>query len=200
MYPYDELRSKRAEISREWASRTCAAGSTFRIFAKRESPRIKEFLIREIGDGSKLARCGDASAYENALRSIIHKLRRRTKTNRKMKHRRPNFGQAAKVVNLYVKALLQLPDYLLPYNKRKLEEYAHVALDSQILGRMWGRKGKPGHFQKELISAGIKKRPVLSNLKDEHEYSKIQKVLADSCSTRAIPRIAYDYYWALREK
>jgi hypothetical protein len=196
MNPYDRLLRNRSEISKNYAAQTL---TIFRMFRKNQSRDIKRFLMDQIGDGRDLAKCANRNEYMRKLAPIVRRFQGKFLTNN---GKRPNFGQAAKPVNLYIKHLLILPDCLFPLSKpdkRKLQGHAHVPLDRYVLNRMWGDRKKSGDFRKELTSAGIKRQPHLRKLEEE-DYSRIQKVLAEAPRKKQIPAIAYDYLYALREK
>jgi hypothetical protein len=196
MSPYDQLVKNRSLVAKTYAALMLNA-TTFRMFKKKQSEMIRKFLIRRIGDGSRLSRCRNWDDYTGSLAAIVRAYQREfymSKTKRK-----PNFGQAAKVVNLYVKHLLMLPEYLIPYDRRRLEKHAHVPLDKQILGRMWGDRGKEGDFRCELCASGIRNLPQLKTL-EKRDYIRIQRVLADADRKSDTPTIAYDYLYALREE
>jgi hypothetical protein len=187
--------------NRSLVAKTYAAmmlnATTFRMFKKNQSDEIRRFLIRRIGDGKRLSRRKTWDEYTRSLAAIIQAYQRGFDMSRGK--RKPNFGQAAKVVNLYVKHLLMLPEYLVPYDRHGLEKHAHVPLDRQILGRMWGDRGKEGDFRCELCASGIRHLPQLKTL-EKRDYNRIQRVLADADRKSAVPTIAYDYLYALREE
>jgi len=195
MNPYHELIKNRSLVAKNYAAMTLNA-TTFRMFQKGQADDIRKFLIGRIGDGSELSRCRSWNDYTRNLAAIIRAFQREFRMSKTK--RKPKFGQAAKVVNLYVKHLLMLPDYLVLYNRRRLESHAHVPLDRQILGRMWGERGKKGNFHLELCTSGIRYRPELRTL-EKPDYIRIQRVLASAVRKSAIPAIAYDYLYALRE-
>jgi hypothetical protein len=195
MHPFDELLKQRSSICQEWASTHFAGGGTFRIFAKGQSQKMRRFLNEEIGDGQRFAACKNSSAYSRELERLVRRFQKKFRTNSSMGHRPPNFGQAAKVINLYVKALLQLPPCLFRLRDR-IERHAHVTLDNVILGFMWGSREKPGHFHAAMRNCGTTRRPALSQL-DRDSYFAFQGILADSASKRNIPPSAYDYFWVL---
>jgi hypothetical protein len=128
MNPYDQLVKNRSLVAKTYAAMMLNA-TTFRMFKKNQSEKIRKFLIRRIGDDSRLSRCENWDDYTRSLAAIIRAYQREFRMSRT--GRKPNFGQAAKVVNLYVKHLLMLPDYLVPYDRRRLEKHAHVPLDRQ---------------------------------------------------------------------
>jgi hypothetical protein len=195
MNPYDKLVKNRSLIAAHNAAMMFNQ-TTYRMFKKGQSERIRKFLIQQIGDGRELSHC-NGPEYSERLAAIIERFRRKfcmSKTKGK-----PNFGQAAKIVNLYVKHLLMLPEYLVPYDRRRLEKHAHVPLDRQILGRMWGDRSKEGDFRRELKEYGISRRPELKEL-EKRDYVRIQRVLADAVRSAGIPTMAYDYLYALREE
>jgi len=115
-----------------------------------------------------------------------------------MKHPQPNFGETAKVVDLYVKALTHLPKCLLPHGEA-LEQRAHVILDNRILARMWGTRQEPGDFWAEMRALGVSRRPTLNHL-DQKTYLKFQQLLAKYAHRKKMSTIAYDYFWTLRKK
>jgi len=194
MNPYDELTKNRSLVANNYAAMTLNA-TTFRMFKKNQAGDIRNFLTERIGDGSELSKCKSWNDNTRNLTTVIPAFQREfcmSKTKRK-----PNFGQAAKVVNLYVKHLLMLPDYLVPYNRRRLESHAHVSLDRQILGRMWGKRDNKGDFQVELCTSGIRRRPELKTF-EKRDYIRIQRALSGTKRKSAIRAIAYDYLYALR--
>jgi hypothetical protein len=195
MNPYDKLVKNRSLIAAHNAAMMFNQ-TTYRMFKKGQSERIRKFLIQQIGDGRELSHC-NGPKYAERLTAIIERFRRTFRMSRT--GRRPNFGQAAKVVNLYVKHLLMLPDFLVAYDRRRLQMHAHVPLDRQILGRMWGRRNKEGDFRRDLNESGISRRPKLKEL-EKRDYIQIQCVLADAVRSAGIPTIAYDYLYALREE
>jgi len=193
--PFDELIKHRSLVAKNYAAMMLNS-TTYRMFQKDQSDDIRKFLIRRIGDGRKLSKCRSWDEYTRDLAAIIRAFQRKFRMSKTK--RKPNFGQAAKVVNLYVKHLLMLPDYLVSYNRRRLQGHAHVPLDKQILGRMWGERDKKGNFRCELCTSGIQHRPELRAL-EKSDYVRIQRVLADAERKSVIPTIAYDYLYALRE-
>lgn len=193
MTSYDELLKDRSGITSDYAARTLNA-TTFRMFRKKQSDKIRQFLIKRIVDGNGLANC-TASEYIKKLSTVVQEFRRSFVMNT---GKRPNFGQAAKPVNLYIKHLVATPSYLISDRRRRdLEKHAHVPLDRLILDRMWGAPGKPGDFREELKTAGIVRRPKLSRLKKK-DYLLIQGLLAKAARKAQLPPIAYDYFWAAR--
>jgi hypothetical protein len=197
MNPYDELLKNRSLVAKKYAAMMLNS-TTFRMFKKHQSDEIRKILIRRIGDGRRLSKCGSGAEYSNRLAAIIGGFRRQFCMSRT--GRSPNFGQAAKVVNLYVKHLLMLPDCLVPpHRRRRLERYAHVPLDRQILGRMWGDRKTAGEFRRELQDSGICHPPALRKL-EKRDYMRIQDVLAKAPRKKGVPTIAYDYLYALRDE
>jgi len=195
MNPYDLLIKNRSLVAKNYAAMMLNA-TTFRMFERNQSDKIRKFLIRWIGDGNGLAKCRNGNEYSTKLAAIIRGFQREFRMS--STRQKPNFGQAAKVVNLYVKHLLMLPDYLVPYDRGRLQRHAHVPLDKQILGRMWGDRRKPGDFRRELCASGISRRPELRAI-EKRDYIRIQRVLAGAVRRSAVPTIAYDYLYALRE-
>jgi hypothetical protein len=195
--PFNAVIKRRAEISAQWAKRVFATSSTFRMFDGGQSAKMRELLVKEIGDGSRLAKAKNEREYSRTLRHTIRRFQRRFKMNRNASRRPPGFGQAAKVVDLYVKALTQLPSRLLPH-KIRLEKYAHVALDNVVMGHMWGSARRPGLFKEAMKGKGFHRRPKLSKLTRE-DYSTLQQVVANAARQQGLSPILYDYIWALRD-
>ncbi|HEV3218996.1 MAG TPA: hypothetical protein VGZ48_04450 [Candidatus Acidoferrales bacterium] len=198
MDPFDALIQNRAAAASGWAARTFATGSTFRIFQKKTSKKARKMLVQRIGDGERLVRGKHRDFYTLSLVAQIEWFRNHVRTNRRMKNKRPNFGQAAKLTNLYVKALLGLPSELL-HHKRKLEKSAHVILDNVVLKRMWGsRRIGIGPFKNEMEKAGFNKLPTLREL-GKKDYLTLQGILATAARKRGVAPILYDYVWAERD-
>jgi hypothetical protein len=180
-----------------WAARTFATGSTFRIFRKKTSRRVRKLLALRIGDGKSLVRGAGQPSHTRALVREIDWFRDHVQTNSRMGNKKPNFGQAAKLVNLYVKPLIGLPHALLPH-KEKLERNVHVILDNVILKSMWGnRKLGIGPFKQEMEAAGFNRLPQLSGL-TKSKYLKLQNIVAEAARKTGRAPIVYDYVWALR--
>jgi hypothetical protein len=196
--PFDVLIENRSAAASGWAARTFATGSTFRIFQQGTSKKVRRHLVKRIGDGRRLIRGNSREAYTRSLVTEVEWFQSHVRTNRRMKKKRPNFGQAAKLTNLYIKALLGLPLELLNH-KRELEKLAHVILDNVVLKDMWGsRSAELGPFRCEMRMAGFEKLPTLSEL-NKREYLKLQGILADAAHKRGVAPIVYDYVWALRD-
>lgn len=196
MDAYDELLRNPSVTARNYAA-SMFNSTTWRMFKKGESKKIKEFLIRHIGDGRRLARCRGQREYDAKLARLILRFCDSFHMNSKMKHRRPGFGHASKVINLYVKHLLLVPEYLRPYKMRSLESHAHVPLDKWVLRRIWGYKKKRGDFRDKLENS-LRHRPPTLNTLEEDDYRLIQRALANAPRKKPIPTIAYDYFYAVR--
>ena len=186
---FSEVLDSRSQIAAEWTAKTFATGATYRMFKEKQKADIEQFLKEKIGNGHRLASLS-TPAYDKELERLIWQCQLRFKCNDNMNHVRPHFGQAAKVVNLYIKQLLLFPEYLLPYDKKKIEMHAHVILDGKVLRHV------KGNFERELKKQGIIKRPRLSNLYKK-EYFAIQNIIRRAARQAKMPPIAYDYLWAL---
>lgn len=193
MNPYKALLKNRSTVAKHFAA-NAFNGTTWRMFKAGEEPKIKEFLMREIGDGHRLAICSNAE-YSKRLKGVIERFQGHFHMSRKMQHRPARFGYAAKVVNLYIKHLLLIPECLDLRYLRTLEKRAHVPLDKLVLARIWGNEKSRGHFRRELSS--LKRRPTLKVLKWD-DYREIQSVLAAAAQNEHIPPIAYDFYYSWR--
>jgi hypothetical protein len=187
--PFSEIRAIQSQIAAEWAAKTFATGATYRMFREKQKADIEKFLKKKIGNGQRLASLS-THAYDKELERLIWQFQLRFKCNDKMSHVRPHFGQAAKVVNLYIRQLLLFPQYLLPYDKKKIEMNAHVILDGKILRQV------NDNLKLELKEQGIIKSPQLSTLYKK-EYFAIQNVIRVAAKRAKIPPIAYDFLWAL---
>jgi len=191
--PYREIKRKRREAIVEWASRSFAGGSTFRMFAVGDSNEIRKFLCEEIGDCGKLVRVGTQEEYDKQLFKLIGKLRTKIRLNRNSRGRKVNFGQAAKVINLYIKQFLLFPDFMsLRCPKDHLYRLAHVPLDRVILDHIWR------DFGTQMEAHKIKRKPALRDL-DQRIYTKLQSILAEAARDEKMARLAYDFRWATRE-
>jgi hypothetical protein len=195
--PYSRIGPAQSRIAADWAARNFATGSTFRMFKKGESSKIREFLKKRVNDGRELAKL-DESRYDEEINGLVRQIQRRFRCNKRMHHRRPNFGQAAKVVNLYIKALLLLPHYILRFDKTNLEKHAHVILDGIVLDLIWGRYPSEVYFRNELKKKSFRK-PQLRSLKKK-QYFIIQRLLRTAASGQKIPPIAFDFFWALERQ
>ncbi|MGH9736132.1 MAG: hypothetical protein ACRD8A_16260 [Candidatus Acidiferrales bacterium] len=194
MNPYKTLLKNRSTVAKHFAA-NAFNGTTWRIFKAGEEPKIKKFLMREIGDGRRLARCSKAE-YIKRLKGIIERFRSHFHMSRKMKHQPARFGYAAKVVNLYIKHLLLIPECLELRYVRTLETRAHVPLDKLVLARIWGDKRRRGHFRREL--SHLSQQPPTLKALTSDDYCKIQSVLADAARKENIPPVAYDLYYSWR--
>jgi hypothetical protein len=106
----------------------------------------------------------------------------------------PGFGQAAKVVNLYVKQYLLRPEFMGRAEARvarRLYKFAHVPLDRIVLDHAWEE------FHVELSRQGIKSQPKMSRL-GKREYEIIQNVIFQKAKKLGLPPLAYDFRWADR--
>ncbi len=186
---FSTLRARQSQIAAEWTVKTFATGATYRIFKKKQKGDIESFLKKKLGDGHRLASL-TARAYDKELERLIWNFQLRFKCNLRMNHVRPHFGQAAKIINLYIKQLLLFPQYLLPYDKKKLEINAHIILDGKILRQV------NDNLKRELIEQGLVKRPQRRTL-FKKEYFVIQNVIRVAAKRAKIPPIAYDFLWAL---
>ena len=197
--PFQRISENREKAVVEWAARSFAGSSTFRMFAKNHSENIRKFLQREIGNCSDLSRSHTRAEYTQRLLSCISKFRSssiRMNSRSKNRGRRPGFGQAAKVINLYIKQYLLRPDFMgrrQARAARRLYKFAHVPLDRIVLGRVWE------DFQRELSKNGIGSQPKMSRLQ-ERDYSIIQEVIYRNARATGLPPIAYDFNWAERSE
>jgi hypothetical protein len=113
--------------------------------------------------------------------------------NSKNPQRRPKFGQAAKVINLYIKQYLLRPSFMGKQEAARAQTlygYAHVPLDGIVLEHVWV------DFGKELSGSGP---PKLNRLEKE-EYIQIQEVIALHAKKSKLPPLAYDFKWTERER
>jgi hypothetical protein len=62
MNPYDELVKNRSLVAKHYAAMMFNS-TTYRMFKKGQLDRLRKFLIRRIGDGRRLAKCGSGEEY-----------------------------------------------------------------------------------------------------------------------------------------
>jgi hypothetical protein len=108
--------------------------------------------------------------------------------------RRPEFGQAAKVVNLYIKQYLLRPPFMGKQEAaraQRLYRYAHVPLDGIVLDHVWEE------FHAELSRQCIKSQPKMGSLR-QREYEIIQDVIYRKAKKLGLPPLAYDFRWVDR--
>jgi len=190
--PYQLIRQRRREAVIKWASQSFAGGGTLRMFKKKSTADIRKFLRRNIGDCRTLAPAHTQDAYDRELFRLIRRLQERLRLNKRSKGRPARFGQAAKLINLYIKQFLLYPDFMsFPCRRRNLYKFAHVPLDRIVLRHMWK------DFPHEMN--GIRPRLAVGDLSPEI-YQTLQSILRNAARADRMLPLAYDFRWADREQ
>lgn len=166
-----------------WTSRTFASSSTFRMLPRGKSEAVKEWLREEVGDGRDLSRLPNQNRYDSYLKRLIKKL---------CLNEGLCFGHAAKLMNLYVKALLTRREILSPRDFRQMCKHAHVPLDRIVFDSFWH------DFPKCAEKIGLRRHPSIKSI-SEQEYDQIQDTIRTAAHQERLPAIAYDFCWAIRE-
>jgi len=187
--PFSRLTTHPDHAVAKWASQSFAGGSTFRLFERNSSKKIRKYLRTRVAHCRQLARARNECDFSETHAQLVKGLQRRVKLNSRLKHRPPNFGQAAKVINLYVKQFLLGCDFLRPYPKKELYRFAHVPLDGIVLKQVWE------DFGAQLSCLGLSRRPSLNRL-DRSTYAIIQNLLAKEAHKQGLPPLAYDFAWS----
>ncbi len=191
--PFHTIRKNREKAVAKWAAQSFAGGGTFRMFAERHTKRIRKFLRREVRGCSELVRAKDADDYTKRLIGLVRRFQDdRIRLNRQSKRKYATFGQAAKVINLYIKQFLLRPDFMGRYPKQRIYRWAHVPLDRLVLRHMWK------DFRGPMKKAGFTREPRMHELEEE-QYKKLQAILRQA-KRHGLPPLAYDFRWADRKE
>ncbi len=191
--PFEEIKKNHKRFLLKWVSRTFAGQAIFRIFEKHSAEKIRDILLRLIVDGKSLVRATSCDDYDNKLHTVVLAVRSGVKTNKRQGFGKPSFGQAAKVVNLYVKELVSRPGVIHERDRQRLFKRAHVPLDNIVLDNAWN------DFRAQLVRRGLQSKPTLKKLK-RREYDIIQQVLRDEARKEGMSPLSYDLVWALRRR
>jgi len=120
-------------------------------------------------------------------------VRKRSRHFKHKRHLKICFGHAAKLVNLYVKALVSRRDVLSTRNANHIAKYAHVPLDRIMLKRVL-------HDFPEVNSGKAIKRNMAIKDLNEKQYKLIQDKIRVCADNVGMKPLDYDLWWAVRPK
>jgi hypothetical protein len=172
---FDEVNERRHELLTSWVSRIFLMGNTARMLRGIKAATVRKLLHDAMGDCGALAKCNSQRSFDRLWSRYVSKLERT---------RHVRFGQAAKLVNLYVKAAAADRDLLRTRQAERIRKWAHCPIDSRILTRLLL------DFPDKMRGIKIRRAIPLKDI-SENQYRQIQEFLRkDAARAR---RIALDY-------
>jgi hypothetical protein len=150
-----------------------------------KAERIREWLVKHLGDCSGLTRFKTRTAYDQALTKIIRKLQRSMGPRNKLA-----FGHAAKLVNLCVKAAISSREPLTWRQARSIRRWAHVPVDGIILTQV------RIDFPECAAVIGIRRGAAIKDLSAQ-QHSAMQALLRQKAQQAKCDPLDYDLLWAL---
>ncbi len=189
--PFQQIKKNRKKMLLRYISRAFATGSTFRMLrSKHKSDWFRSKLQEVLRDGRALARNMTDEHFDGHLIEAIRRLRKATGRREK---ERISFGHAAKLINLYVKALALHRDVIPNGIAKKIRKHAHVPLDRIILKRAMK------DFPNCVSALGIKRNTGVGQISEE-QYKGLQSLLRGAARKEGMEPLAYDLWWADRDE
>jgi len=191
--PFAKIKRNYRAFQLKYVSRAFATSSTLRMLRKWKHDDIRELMRTSLGNCRVLYRSNSQPRFDRDLKSLIDSVRKKSRHFKRKQHRKICFGHAAKLVNLYIKALVSRRDVLNPRNANHIAKYAHVPLDRIVLKRVLQ------DFPELDSKKAIKRNMAIKDLDEEH-YTVIQEKIRVSAHKVGMKPLDYDLWWAVRPK
>jgi len=181
--PFHDIRHSHGKCVLMHLAQAAFNNTTFRIFRKGSSGRLREFVTDKIGDGRRFTSRRD---FEMEHAKLLRQFPRAIRLNANTRYRKPSFGHKAKVIDLYLKILFIQREPLDAATAKRLGKRLHVPLDNIVLKSVWK------DFSQQLEATGVAKRDLsLSKLSKKH-YRTIQETIASHAKQAGTVAILYD--------
>ena len=203
MHDSESFKSRKGELVLQNTARSSLAPSVIRIFRKgpyrtrgksvNGTELLRRFLVR-LGRDQALLSAIEPDAFDGRLQTWINRF---PKQIRRAKGK-VSYGQKAKVVNVFLKGLVESRHGLPRQKAQTLERFLHVPVDSRVHERVWTWWGcELGAFGAGALT---KENTLLARL-ERREYKLLQEFFRHKASQLRTEPIWFDYEaWAVRDK
>lgn len=181
---FDNVNERRHELLTFWVSRIFLMNNTARMLRGIKATRVRALLHDSIGDCNALARCKTQGSFDALWHRYVAKLG---------KTRRVPFGQAAKLVNLYIKAAIMQRGLLTDRQANAIRRFAHVPIDSLVQKSLWS------DFCDELKASKVRRNVSLKRM-ERRDYYRMQQILRDHARNSDCVPLDYDFAYLGPEK
>jgi hypothetical protein len=193
--PYIRFKRLKKEAILQNVARACLAPSMIRIFRKGAKELLHQFLLKA-GRDRHLIAAKSQLAFDRALGVWIRKFPRKIRRSKG----KVTYGHKAKVLDVFLKELVERRHGLPAAQARNIEQWLHVPIDSLVHEYFWDRNKGFCRVVKKECEALTERNTRLAVL-EKNEYKCLQEFLRKQARAAHTEPIWLDYWaWSVRKE